>query len=202
MSADPEPFSVELESWLRSPGAKTLRAVEEQFGRRSFAIVILLLMAVPALPLPTGGISHLMEVLAILVALGLVARRDRLWLPRRWQERDLAGGFGLKAVGGTVRFIRFFERVSRPRGTALFRRKTIVQLLGLVIIGLALSALLAPPFSGLDTLPSLGVVIVCLAIILEDVVLLAVGVCVGSLGVALILTVGTALFGLVKSWIW
>ncbi len=197
----PDPFSVELESWLSSSQAKTLLEVQNRFGSKSFAIAVLLLMVVPALPLPTGGISHVMEALAIITALGLVLRRDRLWLPRRWQDVDLTKGFGEKAIRGTVRFIRFFERFSRPRGTALFGSKTFQQLLGLVLIGLALSALLAPPFSGLDTLPALGAVIICLAMVLEDVVLLVAGMLVGSVGVGLILTIGNALFGLVRSWV-
>ena len=51
----------------------------------------------------------------------------------------------------------------------------------------------APPFSGLDTLPALGAVIVALSIILEDVVVLAVGVVIGAGGIVLILTIGAAL---------
>ena len=46
---------------------------------------------------------------------------------------------------------------------------------GLVVLGLALTAFLAPPFSGLDTLPSLGVVVLALGYLLADIVLASVG---------------------------
>ncbi len=63
----------------------------------------------------------------------------------------------------------------------------------------AIAAALAPPFSGLDTFPALGAVLVALAIILEDVVVLALGLVVGTGGVVLIFTIGAALFHLLGS---
>ena len=56
-----------------------------------------------------------------------------------------------------------------------------------------------PPFSGLDTFPALGAVVVCLGIILEDIVLVAVGALIGAGGVTLILTVGAAVVKGAKS---
>ena len=66
-------------------------------------------------------------------------------------------------------------------------------MLGLVIIGFTVAAAVAPPFSGLDTLPALGVVAVSLAIILEDAVVLGIGVLIGTGGVVLIVTIGAAI---------
>ena len=63
----------------------------------------------------------------------------------------------------------------------------------------AIGAALAPPFSGLDTVPALGAVVVALAIILEDVVVLAVGVAIGAGGIALIVTVGAAVVHFVRN---
>ena len=68
-----------------------------------------------------------------------------------------------------------------------------MRILGLVIIGFTTAAALAPPFSGLDTLPALGVVVICLAILFEDVVVLGIGAIIGSGGVLLILTIGAAI---------
>jgi hypothetical protein len=67
-----------------------------------------------------------------------------------------------------------------------------------VVIALALAAGLAPPFSGLDTLPAVGAVVVALAIILEDVVVLAIGLLIGTGGILLIITVGAALARLIR----
>ena len=58
-------------------------------------------------------------------------------------------------------------------------------------------AFIAPPFSGLDTLPSLGVVIVCLGIIFGDVIIVSLGMAVGVSGIALVFVLGRAAWSLI-----
>jgi hypothetical protein len=67
------------------------------------------------------------------------------------------------------------------------------------VIALVIASAVAPPFSGLDTLPAMGAVVVALAILLGDVVLLGVGILLGTGGVILMITVGAALARLVTS---
>ena len=61
-------LSDELERWLRGSGRKTLGSLIEVFGEKSFAVLFVLLLAVPALPLPTGGATHVFEVIATLLS--------------------------------------------------------------------------------------------------------------------------------------
>jgi hypothetical protein len=197
-SAD-DPFSDELERWLRSDGAKTLGAMNDVFGAKSFAVTILLLMFVPALPLPTGGVTHVFEVITVVLAAQMVLGRRTIWLPERWRHRELGATSTEKAIPFIVRRIRQVERISRPRAAGLFSKRLIERLLGLLLIVFAVGAALAPPFSGLDTLPALGAVAVALSIILEDVVVLAIGIALGTGGIVLILTVGAALVRLLRS---
>jgi hypothetical protein len=191
--APQEPFSDELERWLRSDGPKTLGAMSGVFAERTFAVMILLLMILPALPLPTGGLTHVFEAIAVLVGAQMVLGRRTLWLPARLQRRELGATTTEKGLPFVVKRIRQVERFSRPRGVWLFRQPWLMRLLGIVVIVFAVGAAFAPPFSGLDTLPALGAVLVALAIILEDALVLAIGVLIGTGGVVLILTVGAAL---------
>ena len=55
-----------------------------------------------------------------------------------------------------------------------------------------LGAFLAPPFSGLDTLPALGVVLLSLGVLLEDVAIVVAGLVVGAGGVVLEIFLGKA----------
>lgn len=192
---DPTPvrFSDALEAWLRSPGPKTIGGLDEQFAEKGFAVIVLLLMVLPATPLPTGGITHALEIIAMVVALQMVLGRRSLWLPQRWRARELGTTFTGKAAPFIVRRIRTFERISRVRGKRIMESDLALRLCGLAIGGLAVAAFLAPPFSGLDTLPSLGAVVIALAIILDDLALAGVGFGIGVGGVALIMTIGAAL---------
>jgi hypothetical protein len=189
---DVEPFSDQLERWLSSEGTKTIGGLADVFAEKSFAVVVLVLMFLPALPLPTGGISHVFEGITVVVAGQMVVGRRNLWLPERWRRRELGRSMMDRALPFIVRRIRWFERFSKPRGHWVFDRQPTRNLIGLVIVVFAVGAALSPPFSGLDTIPSMGAVVVALAIILDDVVILGIGVVLGTAGIAISITLGAA----------
>lgn len=196
MMKQPKDFSQELTDWLKSDGRKTVRDLEEVFAEKSFAIAIFLLMALPALPIPTGGVSHIFEAIAISIAIGMIIGLKKLWIPKRWESLEIGGNFQQKALIPLIKLIRFFEKFSRPRLSSTVVNRQFLRLLGLVIVLFCLAAFFSPPFSGLDTLPALGVVIICLSIILEDILLTIIGFVVGIIGITLILTLGATAYKL------
>jgi hypothetical protein len=181
-----------LEGWLEGEGEKTLGSLAALFEEKSFALLFVLLLGVPALPLPTGGATHVFEIIAMLLALQLIVGRDRVWVPRRWQRMELAGPKQQRFLAALMRMIRRLERISRPRLTFLFGHRLSAAVFGLLVLGGAAAAFLAPPFTGLDTLPSLGVVLLSLGVLLEDFLVVIVALAVGVAGVALEVVLGTA----------
>jgi hypothetical protein len=190
-------LSDELERWLNSDGDKTLGGLIELFGQRSFAILFVLLLGVPALPLPTGGVTHVFEVIAMLVALQLIVNRDEIWLPQRWCALQLAGANQRRFIEKLMSVIRRLERISRPRLAFLFGHRLSNIVFGALVIGGSLGAFLAPPFSGLDTLPALGVVLLSLGVLLEDFAVVAAALVVGVAGVLLEIVLGSAAVNLI-----
>lgn len=193
-----EPFSSQLEAWLHTDEKKTVGALTDVFAEKAFAVTILFLMFFPALPLPTGGVTHVFEVLTVIIAAEMVLGVKRLWIPDRLRRRDLGSSVTGKAIPFMVRRIRSFERLSRPRWARVVSSRLFERLTGLVFIGLAIAAAVAPPFSGLDTLPALGAVVVALGLILTDIVVVVIGLLIGAGGVVLIITIGAALFQAVR----
>lgn len=189
-------FSQELEKWLRSDRPKTLASLIEVFGERSFAIIVLLLMIIPALPLPTGGISHVLEIVAMLLALEMIAGLENVWLPATWQHKKLGQFMERRAIPAILNRVRWFEKRSSSRWQRVFSWPLMARLAGLLMLVFTLTAFLSPPFSGLDTLPSLGVVIICLGLVLTDAALVIFGTLVGSLGVAIVIGLSTLLVDL------
>lgn len=194
-----ETFADQLEAWLRSDGSKTLGSLEQVFAEKTFATTVVFLMFVPALPLPTGGITVLFESITVVVAAQMVLGLRTMWLPERWRRRELGDLTTERAIPFMVRRVRQFERFSRPRWAPLFDQRWFIRLLGAVLMAFAIASALAPPFSGLDTLPALGAVVVALAIILEDIVVLAVGAAIGAGGTVIILTIGAAALRLLQN---
>lgn len=188
--APDDKVSDQIERWLADDQPKTLGSLIDMFGEGSFAIGFVLLMALPALPLPTGGATHVLEGITMLLAVELIVGRRRVWLPERWKKLELAGASRLTFIGILLRRIRWLERFSRPRGRWLFCQPFSGIVFGVAVFALTLTAFLAPPFSGLDTLPSIGVVMLALGVLLADVVLAAAGVVVGALGVVAVVGLG------------
>ena len=61
---------------------------------------------------------------------------------------------------------------------------------GLVMLALSLAAFFAPPFTGLDTVPSLGAVLVSLGVLLEDPLLGILGFVIGVAGILIVVFLG------------
>jgi len=189
---DIAPVSEQLQGWLKADGDKNLGSLIDLFEEKSFAILFVLLLGVPALPLPTGGATHVFEIIAVLVALELIAGRDQIWLPQRWRKLELAGDRQQRFITALMKGIRRLERLSQPRLRFLFDHRASNIVFGLLVVGGSVGAFVAPPFTGLDTLPALGVVLLSLGVLLEDFFVVVVALVVGAAGVALEIVLGKA----------
>ena len=126
------------------------------------------------------------------MAVQLIAGRDEIWLPESWRQRDLAGGKQERFLTALMKMIRRLERISKPRLRFLFNHRLTNITFGLLVVGGSAGAFLAPPFTGLDTLPALGVVLLSLGVLLEDFLVVIVGLIVGVVGVAIEIFLGKA----------
>jgi hypothetical protein len=195
---DQRPISRQLGDWLEGEGDKSLGGLIEVFEEKSFALLFILLLGVSALPLPTGGATHVFDVVTVIVAAQLVIGRDEIWIPRRWRRLPLAGPKQARFIRGLLKMIRFLERFSHPRLAFLFDHRLSNSVFGVLVIAFTAGAFFAPPFSGLDTLPALGVVLISLGVLLEDIVIVVLGVLVGIAGVILEVVLGKAAAGGIK----
>jgi hypothetical protein len=185
-------LSEDLRVWASSEGDRTVGTLIEAFADKSFAILFVFLLGVPALPLPTGGVTHLFEAIAMLLALQLLIGRKSVWLPRRWRSVTLAGDKRERFVERLLALTAWLERRSQPRGRYLFGSRAGRVLFGAFALVGTVAAFVAPPFSMLDTLPALGVVVLSVGVLLEDAVIAGAGVAIGAGGIALVLALGRA----------
>ncbi|MCU1497041.1 MAG: exopolysaccharide biosynthesis protein [Acidimicrobiales bacterium] len=178
-----------LEEWLTSDAPTTLGSLDDAFGHNAFPVACLVLMAPSALPIPSGGATHVLDVIALVFALHIVLGRRKLRLPERWRKKEL-GPKSAKAMAMLVRLIRRCERISRPRLAGVMTSTAGQAVLGLLISVFIVAAFFSPPFSGLDTLPSLAVVLICLGLVFEDALFGLIGILVGAAGVGLTIGLG------------
>ena len=161
--------------------------------------MFVVLMAPSALPIPTGGVTNVLEVVAMLLAVELIAGRRCVWLPDRWNRLEIGGGRKGKFASSLSRQVRRVERFSHPHLRVLFGHRLSGVAFGILVLVFTLGAFFAPPFSGLDTLPSLGIVLLALGVLLEDFILVVAGCVIGALGVLLLFVLGSEAFQLVQN---
>ena len=63
---------------------------------------------------------------------------------------------------------------------------------GTLVVGGSVAAFLAPPFTGPHTLPAMGVVLLSLGVLLEDIVAVLIALIIAAVGIALEIVLGTA----------
>ena len=95
-------------------------------------------------------------------------------------------------LAAVTRFVHRLERFSRPRLAFLFGYRVSDVVFGLLVIAGSIAAFVAPPFTGLDTLPALGVMVLSLAVLFEDALLAAGGLILLIVGLVLEIALGAA----------
>ncbi len=186
-------FSQTLSDWLSSGDKKTVGSMLDIFDEKSFAFIFLVLMIFPAAPIPTGGLVHVFEAIVILLALQLIIGRRELWLPSKLKRVELDPITRKKVLPFLERRVRFFERFAKPRLAGMISKRWFRVQLGLVVTIFTLGAFFAPPFTGLDTLPSLGVVMIAIGVILDDIIPIIAGYIVGTAGLAVAFILGAGI---------
>ncbi len=191
-------FSNSLDNWLQSKKPKTIAGLIDVSGEKSFALIFLVLMAIPALPIPTGGITHVFEVMVMLLSLEMIIGRRTIWLPKRWLKRPLGKTIEKRGLPYLIKKVHWLEKYSRPRWSGLLNNTNYLRLAGFSMLLFALGAFFSPPFSGLDTIPAMGAVGVSLGLILGDVVIVLIGTVIGFAGIAVEIFLGAAVTNAIR----
>ncbi len=207
MEPHASPLSVQIRrAFDREAGEITFGEFLERIEARSFGFLLVLLSLPSALPLPAPGYSVPFGIVLSLLAVQMIRRRSQPWFPERVLQRKIKSGGDSKVVKGMTRFIAFFERMLKPRGAILFRSGVFPSVLGGVILLCSMSMILPIPLT--NTLPALGIFLMGLAVLEEDLAFGLVGMVIGLLGLALTtaILVAIAMFGaegvdMVKNWI-
>jgi hypothetical protein len=179
---DNQKFTKKIRQWIDSDQPKNIQSIDDNFKGKSIVVAILLLMFLPAIPVPTGGVSHVFEIIAFTLAFSLVIGKHEIRIKKSWKQKDISRITGAKLTSKAIGVLSRLENMSRPRLGSVFSKGILVNFLGAVMMLFILLAFIAPPFSGFDTLPAMAVVMICLSIIFGDIAFTVIGLTLGSVG--------------------
>ncbi|MGF1460017.1 MAG: exopolysaccharide biosynthesis protein [Leptolyngbyaceae cyanobacterium] len=144
----------------------TLGDILNLAGERTFGFLFVLLALPSALPIPAPGYSTPFGIVMFLLAVQLIAGRERPWLPHGWKQK----GFGLAQVQGVVKgglpWLERIEVLSRPRISMVCTSRWGRAILGIVIA--LMSVCMMIPIPGTNTLPAIGVFVTGFGLLDDD----------------------------------
>lgn len=167
----------------------TIREIVEAFGERAFGFVIILFSLPNCIPAPPG-MNSIFGFPVLLFAFQMALGFKKPWLPRFLMDRSFKVETFRKIIDAAEPRLKRVENLCRPRYTGLFNRRG-ERLIGLFAIVLAFSVVL--PLPGTNFVPSIGLVVIAIAIMQEDGLVLGLGALIGLAGLAYTATLGWAI---------
>jgi hypothetical protein len=150
----------------------TLGDVLEETSERGFGLVIGLLVLPFLFPMPPG-FTTVLGTGCLLLSVQMVVGSRSPWLPRQISRFRFPQAFTRQLLKNAERFTQWVERIARPRWGAIAQNSHIWQLNGCVLTWLTILLMLPIPFT--NPIPTLGILLIVVAMLEADGLLLVIG---------------------------
>lgn len=161
-------LSLELEKLVGAANPDGIKVGEllDTISHRGFGFLLVVLALPSALPIPAYGYAIPFALLIILVALQMIMGRSSPTLPRWVRNRDI-GSKGITFIQKRgIPFLRWMERLSKPRVENLDERGFFRFLVGIVVLLVALVMLIPIPFT--NTIFALAILLIGFGLMNKD----------------------------------
>lgn len=195
---DSELVSAKLKRWLKTDSTPTLQEFNQTFSHEGMGLIVMLLMSVSALPIPTGGLTNILEPTALIISFQMLIGRKSLWLPKKMQSIRIGNAMKTKVMPKLIQFIEKAEKISSSKFKPENLRSVEI-IMSILMIIFIIGAFFAPPFSMLDTLPSMGAVLLALSLVNHNKKIFLIGALLGLAGMILEIFFSAAVISLIKN---
>jgi hypothetical protein len=176
----------------------TLGELIDSMGDRSHGLLVAALALPNALPIYLPGLSAVFGLPLVFLALQLAIARDRLWLPKSLMRRSLSRALFARMARSLVPYLARLERALKPRMTELIS-PAMERTIGVLSVFLGLLLSLPIPLTNIPlTIP---LVVLGVGLAERDGLMVAVGLVLGVLVAATVLTLSGTLIFAMFAWI-
>jgi len=159
----------------------TFRDILTVLRHRAFGFTLLIFALPCCLPMPPG-IPTVCGAALVIIALNLIAARQRLWLPGAIAAKSVARADLQRLVDRAVPYLERLERVCKPR-LPIVTEPVGKILIGLVILMLGFIMILPIPFLG-NTPPGFAATFIAIGMTERDGLIVLIGLVVSAVAVA------------------
>lgn len=165
-------------------GTVRIYEISNFFEHIGLAFILMLFAAPMALPVPVPpGINVILATPIILLALQITAGKQNVWLPNKVKDKSIRTETLSNMLQSFIPKVEWLERFIRPRLTIL-NAPPIKNLFGLAGVLMALTICI--PIPGTNTIPSFGIVMMCIGWITHDGLFTLVGAFIGLVWIAIL----------------
>lgn len=175
----------QLTRWLKSDQPKTIGSLIAVFEKQSFAVAFSLLPVLSAVPVPSLGVSNALVAICALFGLQLLLGQKTPWLPSWIAQRSVPQSITEHTIPYITKKFSQIEKKSKKYHSKLINHAISLRFIAGCVILFSLMAMIAPPFTNLDTPPALGVILCGLGMLFGDVRIVLTGLACGIVGLVL-----------------
>lgn len=171
---------IDLEQCL-PPERVSIANLLEAFHERGFGFLLLIFSVPMALPIPVPpGINVLLASPLILLTAQQAIGRHTIWLPEGMKKRTIKSSKLQKVINASLPWFKRLEKFVKPR-LEFMTRGVFSYLIG--VFGLIMALSVCVPLPMTNTVPSLGIALMSVGVIMRDGLVVFVGALVGVLWV-------------------
>jgi len=179
-------LSAQLSIAERTSVAMLLEALHE----RGFGFILLIFALPMALPIPVPpGVNVVLAAPLILLTAQQALGRHTIWLPERIKKKSVATEKLQSVIRGAIPWMRRLEVIVRPR-LGMITQGAFSHLIGLMGLMMALAITVPVPLT--NSVPSLGIAVMAIGVIMRDGLAVLAGAVIGTLWIMLL--IGAVLF--------
>ncbi len=180
----------------------SLKALLAAFHERGFGFFLFLFSLPAALPVPAFGINALIALPLLLLTAQQAVGRHTIWLPEKWQSKTISKTKVEGFITSATPWIKRLEFFIRPR-LSFMTQGHISKLIG--VLGFIMALAVSIPLPLTNTVPSFGIAMMAIGVLMRDGLAVIGGAIVGTLWVILlvgfVLIYGPEGFDMVKDFI-
>ncbi len=157
----------------------------ETFHERGFGFFLFFLALPAALPLPGLGINMIIAFPMLLLTFQQVIGRHTIWLPEKIKQRSLSSAVLKKMIDAAMPWMLRLEILIKPR-LEFMTRGLASKIIGLLGFIMATSVLFPVPLT--NTIPSLGIVLMAIGVLMRDGLAVLAGAVIGTAWVIMLVS--------------
>lgn len=161
----------------------SLEELLKTFHERGFGVLLFLFALPAALPLPAIGINAIIALPLIFLTTQQALGRHTIWFPKSWLSKTIRSKDIKNFQSKALPFITKIEILSRPR-LGFITQGIFSNLIG--ILGLFMALYVVIPLPLTNTVPSFGIALMAIGVIMRDGLAVIAGAIIGILWMSLL----------------